>query len=136
MTTPTYAVGQPITTGALYRLVPNWLGFWEYDAGRPSPRAFRKDPDDDGVSMYLKGPMAQDELERRLPDYAICELDIEVLCREGLSVIYDGTVGDEAHVLVRGVTKSKAKALARRLAKIMREPGPMKEPDNPHSEDD
>ena len=45
-------MGEALEHGSLYRLVPNWKGFWDYRAGRPEPRAFRKDADG-GVSMVI-----------------------------------------------------------------------------------
>ncbi len=131
MTEPTYEVGKEITAGRLYRLVPNWEGYWESERHQPSPRAFRRGAEDTGVSAYIDGPMTRDELERRFPEYAICEMSIEALRQAEMRVIYDGAADQPAHVLILGVTKSKTKLLARSLAKVIKDPGPMKEPMNP-----
>ena len=125
-----------IAAGSLYRLVPNWNSHWDYERGKPEPRAFRKDGDI-GVSMLLTERISMAEIFRRKPalqPFAVCEFSIEELIVEpGVWVWpdHDEDYGD-AHVLVMGITKGRVdwlRALA--LKRIVKYPGPAKPDDRP-----
>ena len=76
---PQDAVGEALERGSLYRLVPNWKGFWDYRAGRPEPMAFRKDADG-GVSMLIKERLSIEDIVAIKPavaDFGVCEFLVE-----------------------------------------------------------
>jgi hypothetical protein len=133
---PTDVVGEEIEAGHLYRTVPNWDGYWDYERNVPEPRAFRKDGDV-GVSMVVAERLSIAEMFTRKPKlgpFAVCEFVIEELrAEDGVWVTPDPDedFGD-AHALVMGITKRRIDWL-RDLAvqRIVKYPEPMK-PIVPH----
>lgn len=128
---PEGETAEQVEAGSLYRLVPNWTTHWDYERGRPEPRAFRKDRDI-GVSMLLKDKISMAEIVRRKPalePFAVCEFAIEELrAEQGVWVKpdHDEVFGD-AHVLVMGITKRRIDWLRDlALKRIVKYPAPAK----------
>jgi hypothetical protein len=130
---PPGAPGNEVTTGTLYRLVPNWDTHWNYEAGLPEPRAFRKDGDI-GVSMVRSDRITPDGIFEKKPtlaNFAVCEISIEdLLADKDVWVIEDPDedFGD-AHVIVMGITKRRVDWLCDLASRrIIKQPGAAKPP--------
>ena len=128
---PANAVGEEIETGHLYRLVPNWDGYWDSQRNLPEPRAFRKDGDI-GVSMVVAERLSLAGIFARKPKlepFAACEFVIEELRAEPdvwVMADFDEDFGD-AHAMVMGITKRRIdwlRALA--VQRIVKYPAAMK----------
>jgi hypothetical protein len=128
---PPDAVGEALERGSLYRLIPNWKGFWNYNAGWPEPRAFRKDADG-GVSMLIAERLTIEQIIAVKPAVAafgVCEFSGEELVAEDgvwVKLDRDPDFGD-AHVSVMGITKRRVDWLRDlALRRIAKAPGPEK----------
>lgn len=136
MPKPPGAVGEAVESGSLYRLIPNWSGYWDYERGMPEARAFRKDGDL-GVSMLVAQRITPEQIfaiKPWLQEFAICEIVIEALHQERdvwVKLDPDDDWGDarEAHVLVMNITKRRVDWLRdlgrQRIVKLPGPPGPM-----------
>lgn len=129
--------GAKLTTGVLYRRVPN-TEQWDYGRGRPTKMAFRPDKDelgrlDETVSMYLQSLTTPAEVVSGHPGYAVCAIDIADLIaaaiekKETVVVTFsptnEGPAG-KAHCDVEGLFGPMQKALAKKLAVVVLAPGP------------
>jgi hypothetical protein len=88
--TPPDTPGTPITTGKLYRLIPNWTSHWDKDRNQPKDKAFRRDGDDDAISMLRASHISIPQILAKLrelnandplisPHFGICEFQTEAL---------------------------------------------------------
>ena len=69
-----------LTSGTLYRLIPNWRSHWDYEHGHAKEKAFRKDGDDGGVSMLQAERITIAQIQHILnglgqADFGICRFD-------------------------------------------------------------
>ena len=135
MAEPPSSAGESLERGSLYRLVPNWKGFWDYSVGRPEPRAFRKDADG-GVSMIIKERLSIEgiiAIKPHVAPFAVCEFLVEELvAADGVWVKldFDPDGFGDAHVSVMGITKRRVDWLRDlALRRIVKAPGPEKPDD-------
>jgi hypothetical protein len=90
VTQPPPERGEKLTTGLLFRRIPNWQGFWDSDCGLPLKQAFNPGRDksgakETGISTYLQRLTNVDEvLEGHNPAFGVVLIDIaEVLSAVG-----------------------------------------------------
>lgn len=118
-----FTPGQTITAGVLYRRIPNYSSMYVYAENRPASSAFRVKPEDEYLSMALKGQTTADDMLQGYAGFGLCEVDVEDLVELKLTVTYEPAQGDTAHVAVRGVTKSIRGKIAA-VARVVVAPGP------------
>jgi hypothetical protein len=114
--------GQPLTAGVVYRRIPNYSSMYLYAEGRPASSAFRVKSEDDYLSMSMKGLTTADDMLRGYNGFGLCEVSIEDLVALKLQVTYEPGEGDDAHVAIRGVTKSMRGKIAA-VARVVIPPG-------------
>lgn len=133
-TTPPDPSGTRVTTGKLYRLLPNWESQWDKIRGQPKEKAFRRDGKDGGISMLRASHISIDQIMAKLrelnledplisADFGISEFQTETLLsppplppqayrprkqppvREVYVEVQRDKIWGDAHVVVMGVTK-------------------------------
>jgi hypothetical protein len=107
VTEPLLQAGQAIASGVVYRRIPNWDDFYEYDEDRPTNQAFRLDTGDEYLSMYLNSLTTPEEVLAG-PEhvgFGLCQFEVSDLL---------------SHVAVWGITKGLRKKLTVRAVVLVR----------------
>ncbi|MGH7411132.1 MAG: hypothetical protein ACREJ6_08780 [Candidatus Methylomirabilis sp.] len=135
MTEPAPKVGERLTTGLLFRRVPNTDLQWDYKGGGPTKLAFRPDKGEDGISTFLTHLTTEKEVLLGHPGYGLCTIDIprfleeierlkadpKIRFREDVAITYTPSHEDgPAHCYIAPVPGLIQKAL-RRVA-VAKEP--------------
>lgn len=122
------APGDVVTEGLLYRFIPNLETFWEYDRDRPSPRSFRRRPNEADVSMYLNGLTTTGCLRILKASFGIYAFRVERLLElGGVTVVYDPDHTQPeggSKVAVTGINRRRAELMAREIGERVNSPGP------------
>lgn len=122
------APGEVVTEGLLYRFIPNLEVYWEYDLDRPSPRAFRRRPNEGDVSMYLNGLTTTGCLRILKPRFGIYGFRVkDLLALGGVAITYDPDhtqLEGGAKVAVTGINRRRAEAMARVIGDRVNAPDP------------
>jgi hypothetical protein len=66
-----------ITTGVLYRLIPNWSTVWDFKRRKPKEKAFRRDTADGAMSMLLASRITPERIVEKKPGFGICRFQVE-----------------------------------------------------------
>jgi hypothetical protein len=119
--------GQIITSGTVYRCIPNWEGYFDYDDGVPELVLFvPRRQDDMALSAHLDEQEATRALQQpRLAGFGLCALDIETMTRvtaARVRVVAARSESARSHVRILGATDSEIRALLASIAKVIRAP--------------
>jgi len=117
-------VRDEITSGTLFRRIPNDHAHWVFEEARPTKYNFTPETSDDFLSMHRSDMIHPDAIFAMFPGFGLLEIDIEVLLEFGLRVTYQPEEGRD-HVAVWGL-KGNKNPLRRELCKrVLRlwEPG-------------
>ena len=131
--------------GTLYRLVPNWQGYWDYENHKPYSRAFRRDEHGE-VSMLLASRITLGKIQEVQPGFGVVTFEAEELLNPpplppqafrpkkkppernvSIEPRPDPMWGD-AHFVVLGITKSLEEwlyQLGKEPGRLVQEPGPV-----------
>jgi hypothetical protein len=121
---PARQAGDEITSGVLYRRIPNDHAHWVHEERRPTVYNFVPAKAHDHLSMQLGDIWSPDEILAAYPGFGLLEIGVHAFGARGLRVTYKPDEG-EGHVAIWGLKNAK-KALLRELCtQIVRawEPG-------------
>jgi hypothetical protein len=122
-----YAPGQEVTRGIVYRRIPNREEYFDHDEGLPDLAAFIPRPQDGGA---LSAHLDRDEAEAALTSarhkgFGLCALDIATMkdATAGRVVVeFFPTPRSHSHVRIHGCTGDEVRAILIALAEVIREP--------------
>jgi len=123
-----YEPGQEVTRGTVYRRIPNWEGFFDYEEDVPDLAVFTPRPQDQGA---LSAHLDQNEVLKALASprhagFGLLRLDIETMKRETagrIRVEFDPRgLGSRSHVRIHGCTDDEIRALLANLAEVVHPP--------------
>lgn len=104
-----YGPGERLTSGPLYRRIPNKKDYFVFDAQPPRPGglAFLPDSGEAYVSMSLVEMTTEEKVLKGHPGYGLCEVLIEQF-PDGVSATYQPEEGEDDHVAVWGLGRDPA----------------------------
>jgi hypothetical protein len=142
LSVPTPQVGETLTTGVLFRRIPNTDLSWSYKDGGPGKIGFRPDKNETGISTFLTHLTTKEEVLRNHEGYGLCTIDIprfladvermratpKLVVPENLAIRYAPSAEDgPAHCYIEPVPGLIQKAL-RRVAVVVQACSPPVEP--------
>ena len=119
--------GQIITRGTVYRRIPNWDGFFDYEDGVPDLALFVPRPQDGfALSAHLDEQEARRALQQPPHEgFGLCALDIETMVHvtaARVHVVAAPTERARSHVRILGATDSGIRALLASIAEVILAP--------------
>lgn len=105
--------GAEITSGTLYRRIPNDHAHWVTAEQRPTKYNFTPDGQDQYLSMHRSDVITPEAILGAFPGFSLLEIAVAVLRSFGLRVTWEPKDGPD-HAAVWGLTGS-VNALRRRL---------------------
>lgn len=127
MDTPPIAERQEVVSGLLYRRIPNWEGYFDYEADRPDILTFTPRPQDAGcLSAHLDADEAAVELSlTKHRGFGLCALDIGRIKVETGGVVWvepAPSARARSHVRVHNCDSIEVQEKLARIAQIARRP--------------
>jgi hypothetical protein len=112
----------------LFRRIPNWDGYFDYDSMRPEVAAFVPRPQDEGaLSADLKINEAMAALSNpKLKGFGICAIDVVTISAQCGPEVWVEATGP-SHVRIHGCSDPHVQAALSRIATVLRPPTPTPE---------
>lgn len=103
-----------LTTGTVYRRVPNDNGHWIHAKREPTKYNFTPAPSDEYLSTQRSDMVTPEAIFKEFQGFGLLEIDVATLRGLGLRVTWEPEEDGEDHVAVWGL-KGSVNALRRRL---------------------